>query len=52
MIRKANKSLHLTAIPLTCLSADRCSIAAGELNLLAQTQVKNEIKFLFMVSFS
>lgn len=30
----ANKSLHLTAIPLVCLcvsAADRCSIAVGEL---------------------
>jgi len=31
MINAANKSLHLTAIPLACLSADRRSIAAGEL---------------------
>jgi len=27
----SNKLLHLTAVPLACLSADRRSIAAGEL---------------------
>jgi len=30
-VKMPNNSLHLTAISLACLSADRRSIAAGEL---------------------